>query len=122
VGRRLRVHWPDEMEWFAGQVMHFDAETGRHHVVYDDGDSEELLLAAESIEWLQPQHAVPLLQPGGSVDQVLSPEGDFSAGRRLVRKEETAFGRDPAWPRVGDLLWGRIKARPTHHLCLLAPR
>ena len=42
VGRRVRVHWPDEADRgpFAGTVAAFDAEFLTHAVAYDDGDVE----------------------------------------------------------------------------------
>ena len=42
VGRRVRVHWPDEAARgpFAGTVASFDAESLTHAVAYDDGDVE----------------------------------------------------------------------------------
>ena len=42
VGRRVRVHWPDEADRgpFAGTVVAFDAEFLTHAVAYDDGDVE----------------------------------------------------------------------------------
>ena len=42
VGRRVRVHWPDEAARgpFAGTVPSFDAESLTHAVAYDDGDVE----------------------------------------------------------------------------------
>jgi site-specific DNA-cytosine methylase len=42
VGRRVRVHWPDEADRgpFAGTVAGFDAEFLTHAVAYDDGDVE----------------------------------------------------------------------------------
>ena len=42
VGRRVRVHWPDEADRgpFAGTVAAFDAEFLTHAFAYDDGDVE----------------------------------------------------------------------------------
>ena len=112
VGRRLKVHWPDEMQWFAGHVAHFDEASGKHHIVYDDGDSEELVLAAERFEWIQtPAVAVNLASPRAAADALLDPL-DVSPyqGRWSGRKAAPSF-EEGSWPCVGDFLWGRVKVR-----------
>ena len=118
VGRRLKVHWPDEMQWFAGQVAHFDEVSGKHHIIYDDGDSEELVLAAERFEWIQtPPLAVNLASPraaataAAAVEAFLDPaETSPYQGRHSGRKAAPTV-EDGAWPCVGDFLWGRVKVR-----------
>ena len=40
VGRRVRVHWPNERDCFRGVVSGFDRETWLHSLEYDDGDVE----------------------------------------------------------------------------------
>ena len=40
VGRRVRVHWPNERDCFRGVVSGFDRETWLHSLQYDDGDVE----------------------------------------------------------------------------------
>eukprot|EP00959_Pyramimonas_sp_CCMP1952_P422964 8860090-Pyramimonas_sp.AAC.2 len=55
IGRRLRVFWPLEDDWFEGVVDRQgegDDEKGKWYVVYNDGDEEVLDLSAEKIEWL----------------------------------------------------------------------
>ncbi|EGZ24232.1 hypothetical protein PHYSODRAFT_483075 [Phytophthora sojae] len=37
VGKRVRVYWSDEEEWFEGTIQNYD-ETQGYYVVYDDGD------------------------------------------------------------------------------------
>ena len=51
VGKRIKVFWPDDNDWFSGRVSEMNGE-GRHLVEYDDGDTEWLDLAAEKYEVL----------------------------------------------------------------------
>uniref|UniRef100_H3GFQ9 Tudor domain-containing protein n=1 Tax=Phytophthora ramorum TaxID=164328 RepID=H3GFQ9_PHYRM len=37
VGKRVRVYWSDEEEWFEGTIQEYDDSQG-YYVVYDDGD------------------------------------------------------------------------------------
>ena len=54
IDRRVRVFWPAEGAFFAGLVTAFNGKSGRHTVRYDDGDMEEVLFAAERMEWVAP--------------------------------------------------------------------
>ena len=120
VGRRLKVHWPDEMQWFAGHVAHFDEASGKHHIVYDDGDSEELVLAAERFEWIQtPAVAVNLASPrAAAAEAFLDPLDTSPFQGRLSGRKAAPGAEDGAWPCVGDFLWGRVKVRSAHSTAL----
>jgi hypothetical protein len=43
VGMRVDVFWPKEKKYYRGIVNSFDADSQRHHVIYDDGDEEKAL-------------------------------------------------------------------------------
>ena len=117
VGRRLRVYWPEEQAWFCGMVTRFDVPTGRHHVSYDDGDSEELMLAAERIEWLPPATEAPA-PARAPVELLPIPAAPSStAGRRSLVRRLSSTNDSATWPPVGDLVWGRVKVR---ELCCTA--
>lgn len=116
VGRRLKVHWPDEMAWFAGHISHFDEASGKHHIVYDDGDSEELVLAAERFEWIQATYtpaakvAPPHAFGGADAFAELQDVSPYP-GRFAGRAEAAPCDADGVWPCIGDFLWGRVKVR-----------
>ena len=91
------MYWPDEGDFFHGEVAGYEPRSGLHTIFYEDGDVEEVHLASERFEWIAAaRHGVAAA--GGAPEQ----EGQ---GRRLVRK---AAG---GWPQAGDLLWGRVKVR-----------
>lgn len=45
------MFWAEESEWYAGQITAADS-TGRHHIRYDDGDTEWLDLTEAQWESL----------------------------------------------------------------------
>lgn len=95
----MRVYWPDEGDFFHGEVAGYEPRSGLHTIFYEDGDVEEVRLASERFEWIAtPRPGAGGAPPGGAQE----PEGN---GRRLVRK---VAGE---WPQAGDLLWGRVKVR-----------
>lgn len=48
LGQRLGVYWEEELQFFTGVVASYDNEKGTHHIVYDDGDEEDVQLETES--------------------------------------------------------------------------
>ena len=64
VDRRVKVYWPEENDWFTGIVSKHDPSTDKHTVTYDDGDVEEITLATQKMEWLDP---APEPAPEGQV-------------------------------------------------------
>lgn len=50
IGKKIKVYWPLDKEWYSGKVRSFDARTNRHLVVYDDCQLERLDLKKERIK------------------------------------------------------------------------
>lgn len=40
----MSIYWPDNATFYDGEVIGFDNVTLRHHVMYDSGDQEHLIL------------------------------------------------------------------------------
>lgn len=49
VGKRVKVYWPGDHEWYLGKVVNFSPEDGKHTVHYADGDKEKVVLANEKV-------------------------------------------------------------------------
>ena len=52
VGKRIRVWWKAEREWFAGRVDAANPNGSKVHVEYDDGDEEWITLGKRKHEWI----------------------------------------------------------------------
>ena len=50
IGRRLKVKWA-KGKWYAGAVSGYDEATGKHSVLYDDGDVRHYNLEKKVIKW-----------------------------------------------------------------------
>ena len=50
IGKRLMVKWAKE-KWYAGVVSGYDETTGKHSVLYDDGDVREYDLQKKVVKW-----------------------------------------------------------------------
>ncbi|CAL8470279.1 g9821 [Coccomyxa elongata] len=49
VGRQVRVLWPQDAAWFLGSVGSYNTADGKHEVRYEDGDAENILMAASRV-------------------------------------------------------------------------
>lgn len=49
VGKHVKVFWPDDQEWFTGEVIYYSAQDGKHTIHYTDGDRERVILANERV-------------------------------------------------------------------------
>ena len=104
VGRRVRVHWPDEADRgpFAGTVAAFDAEFLTHAVAYDDGDVEPACrLWKETVHLGVPEDAQAEAERAQRRERgVLSGARDARAKGRATRAAARARNaeREPARP------------------------
>ena len=51
VGRSLCLYWDVDATWYRGRVAAYDEISGKHRVAYDDGEEEDVFLAAETWEY-----------------------------------------------------------------------
>ena len=79
IGRKVRIWWPHDREWFTGTVGAFDGR--RHEVTYDDGSlwDEDLETPGER-KWE--------LVGGGGTDIDADAASDASSPRKRARPEE----------------------------------
>ena len=54
IGLRLQVYWGYYKKWYAGEIISFDEEEGKHNVQYDDGDNEDVYLPDEMFQLFPP--------------------------------------------------------------------
>jgi len=120
VNRRVRVFWPAEGAFFPGTVQAFNAKNGKHAVRYDDGDVEEVLLAAERIEWVYPGEdatvpRAPATAAGGGALSAKTKAVVVTARRINFAVPQPGKPADvlaelpTAWPSAGQHVWGRVK-------------
>lgn len=75
VGKRLKVFWRDDNNWYYGRVVSFSGEDGKHLVHYDDGDKEKLVLAEEKVCGRPSTRPPSALQSRGDIREILRCEG-----------------------------------------------
>ncbi|XP_050894158.1 sister chromatid cohesion protein PDS5 homolog D [Lathyrus oleraceus] len=65
VGKRIKVWWPLDKIYYEGVVETYDHVRGKHKILYDDGETEQLNLNKERWELLNvsPQEGLRFLKP-----------------------------------------------------------
>jgi hypothetical protein len=51
VGRRLKVKWA-KGKYYPGIITKYDTSSGKHQILYDDGDVREYTLSKKTIQWI----------------------------------------------------------------------
>lgn len=99
--KRILVSWPHDINiWYYAEVTRFDPDTFKHHLVYQDGDEEDLILYEERFiqnHYLAEPGIVSILDIGG-VAPKSSPE-QFSAPPVNSRVGKKRMAGDPPAPR-----------------------
>ncbi|WCJ30381.1 hypothetical protein M5689_011945 [Euphorbia peplus] len=58
VGKRVKVYWPKDKEYYIGTVDSYNASNKKHKVLYDDGDEEVLNLKKEKWAFIKNEDVV----------------------------------------------------------------
>lgn len=79
VGWRIAVHWKEDAKFYAGEVTSFDTATGRHEVLYDDGEASVCIkiLLVGSV-WLLKRICAATAQAGKGDCSLLNAPSIFS--------------------------------------------
>ncbi|KAK9862836.1 hypothetical protein WJX84_010200 [Apatococcus fuscideae] len=52
-GRRVEVYWPDDVCYYRATVVNYSIVSGKHHLHYDDGYVERIVLKESEHRWLE---------------------------------------------------------------------
>eukprot|EP01083_Nonionella_stella_P227026 805797_1 len=88
---RVAILWPDDNAWYEGIVQEFDAETGKHFIIYDDGGTEWIELAKESVKLIKEDERVS----SSTSEEFGIPAAKRRKGSELRRKERFEAKYDP---------------------------
>ncbi|CAM9479643.1 unnamed protein product, partial [Discosporangium mesarthrocarpum] len=80
VGRRIKVFWPADAQWYHGKVVDFSSEDGKHCVEYEDGDKERVLLSDEKATSARTSTASRLAKPRRIVEDDDEDEMEWDEG------------------------------------------
>lgn len=91
VGRKIKVWWPQDKQFYNGIIESFDTKLKKHKVVYVDGDVEVLNLQKQRFEFIDENPATEKSPP---VIASSKPVVDKSAKRRTTKGESPPVKED----------------------------
>ncbi|XAR58191.1 Histone-lysine N-methyltransferase [Bertholletia excelsa] len=103
VGLQCKVYWPLDDDWYAGRVLGYNADTNRHHVLYEDGEEENIIFSNERIKFHISCDEMRQLNLTYSVKSS-DPDGlDFSEMVVLAASFDDCHELGP-----GDIIWAKL--------------
>ncbi|KAI5057949.1 hypothetical protein GOP47_0027964 [Adiantum capillus-veneris] len=108
IGCKCKVYWPDDKDWYTGIIRGYDAEVGTHHVFYDDGDKEDLILSKERVRLYLSENEMrqrKMPSNSGAEDRKRSEFQEMAVLASVFEDFQEEF-------RHGELVWAKIKGHP----------
>ena len=119
IGKKVKVFWPVDEQWYTGEVREYNMATGEHKLMYPDGDEEWVKIGENGNSGggdgavgggnIQSEPSGGGSGVGGaSTSNPNSPHGEnHSRGRTPDRTSETYSGSPPKHPQMyGDMMGG----------------
>lgn len=117
VGKKVRVFWPVDNQWYIGKVQQYDPSTGEHLLKYQDGDTEWVMIG-ESNTTVAPLPEMTMGDVTAASSNNASRTGTPLLATSIGHHDGTALldSIPPISPAPGHLLDQRIDSPRTYHM------
>ncbi|KAL5781988.1 hypothetical protein ACOSP7_007017 [Xanthoceras sorbifolium] len=102
-GLQCKVYWPLDADWYSGYVVGYDSESNRHHVKYEDGDKEDLILSNENVKFYISLDEMDHLKLSPSVNNMDNNGYDVNEMVVLAASLDDCQDLEP-----GDIIWAKL--------------
>ncbi|KAF5946840.1 hypothetical protein HYC85_017068 [Camellia sinensis] len=96
------IYWPLDNDWYTGRVVGYDAETDKHHVLYEDGDKENIILSNETVKFYVSHDELEQLNLSCNI-KTSDRDIDFNEMVMLAASFNDCHELGP-----GDIVWAKI--------------
>lgn len=103
VGLQCKVYWPLDADWYFGRIAKYDLESHRHHVEYEDGDEELVVLSKERIKFHVSPEEIKCLRL--TCDLHCSETDDLDVNEMIVLAANLDDCHDI---EPGDIIWAKL--------------
>ncbi|KAL7177050.1 hypothetical protein ACSBR2_030388 [Camellia fascicularis] len=102
IGLQCKIYWPLDNDWYTGRVVGYDAETDKHHVLYEDGDKENIILSNETVKFYISHDELEQLNLSCNI-KTSDRDIDFNEMVMLAASFNDCHELGP-----GDIVWAKI--------------
>ncbi|KAL0044727.1 hypothetical protein WJX82_006986 [Trebouxia sp. C0006] len=105
LNQSVEIWWPEDKKFYKGTVARYIPDKGKHHVLYDDGEEEDLNMAKEQFQFCPPLPKLEQEQQSGTgpqaqakARQAISKDADLataSSGGNLVTDTASDHQSEP---------------------------
>ncbi|KAM0016091.1 putative [histone H3]-lysine(4) N-trimethyltransferase [Helianthus debilis subsp. tardiflorus] len=103
VGLECKVYWPLDADWYFGRITKYDTESHRHHVEYEDGDEELVVLSKERIKFHVSAEEIKCLKL--TCDLHCSETDDLDVNEMIILAANLDDCHDI---EPGDIIWAKL--------------
>ncbi|KAI3814266.1 hypothetical protein L1987_19016 [Smallanthus sonchifolius] len=103
VGLECKVYWPLDADWYFGRIAKYDLESHRHHVEYEDGDEELVILSKERIKFHVSPEEINCLKL--ACDLHCSETDDLDVNEMIILAANLDDCHDI---EPGDIIWAKL--------------
>eukprot|EP00658_Telonema_sp_P-2_P029948 TRINITY_DN22704_c0_g1_i6.p1 TRINITY_DN22704_c0_g1~~TRINITY_DN22704_c0_g1_i6.p1 ORF type:complete len:306 (-),score=64.75 TRINITY_DN22704_c0_g1_i6:500-1417(-) len=113
VGVRVEAFWPDDGKWYDGMIRGYNRDSDLHHIVYTDGDAEDLAVPSQDVRFSRKQgiggcQSRLVLEKETSEEPSLEAEQEESPKRRCVLLPDS---KDGDWLPEGWSMQERVRVK-----------
>ncbi|XP_076954625.1 histone H3-lysine(4) N-trimethyltransferase ATX1-like [Bidens hawaiensis] len=103
VGLQCKVYWPLDADWYFGRIAKYDTESHRHHVEYEDGDEEMVVLSKERIKFHVSAEEIKCLKLACDLHSSETDDLDVNEMIILAANLDDCHDIEP-----GDIIWAKV--------------
>ena len=108
IGRRVRVFWPIDQQWYIGLVQQYDEMSGEHMLLYPDGDTEWVSIGDSGPH--SGANSTTLFGPNAQRDGVAQAHPTMRHGERFHSLERDFASHSKI---LADMKMGSIRQHPS---------
>uniref|UniRef100_A0A2P2L8Y3 Histone-lysine N-methyltransferase ATX2 n=1 Tax=Rhizophora mucronata TaxID=61149 RepID=A0A2P2L8Y3_RHIMU len=103
LGLPCKVYWPLDADWYAGHVVGYKSKSNQHHVEYEDGDEEDLILSDEKVKFFISSEEMEHLNLSFNVRSTDADSYDYDEMVALAASLDDCQDLEP-----GDIIWAKL--------------
>ncbi|XP_047983095.1 histone-lysine N-methyltransferase ATX2-like isoform X2 [Salvia hispanica] len=101
---QCKVYWPLDASWYCAHITGYNSETGQHHLKYEDGEQEELVLSDERIKFYISSKEMQIMEL--KLCEKSSEADELDANEMMVLA--ATLDDDCEEIETGDLIWAKL--------------